>query len=138
MDMCQTTLKFSLTLTVLNKEKLPMFVHASRTELRATLPKGVLNCVFAVGVLAMNRTSLFVTIVAGLAGSGIGGPVGLAGSVIVPMRPLLTPFRLIRVGGAIAALPHRLPLTSVAHASPAKMPTEVTGALRLPRNGLSA
>src|ERR1051325_9511034 len=125
MDMCQTTLKFSLTLTVLDKEKLPMFVHASRTELRATLPKGVLSCVFAVGVLAMNRTSLFVTIVA-----------GLAGSVIVPMRPLLTPFRLIRVAGAIAALPHRLPLTSVAHASPAKMPTEVTGALRLPRNGL--
>jgi hypothetical protein len=29
--------------------------------LRATLPKGELNTVVATGVLAMNRTSLFVT-----------------------------------------------------------------------------
>ncbi len=46
-DMCQTTLKVSLTLTVLNNEKLPIFVLASRTLLRATLPKGVPNTVFA-------------------------------------------------------------------------------------------
>src|SRR6266436_3622317 len=117
MDMCQTTLKLSLTLTVLNNEKLPMFVHASRTELRATLPNGVLNTVFAVGVFAMNWTSLFVTTLAGFAGSGSGRFIGLAGSglrgsAFVPTRPLLTPLKLISVVGVIAALPHRLPLMS--------------------------
>src|SRR5882762_6039852 len=112
MDMCQTTLKFSLTLTVLNNEKLPMFVHASRTELRATLPKGVLNCAFAVGVFAMNRTSLSVTTV----------------RFPVVFRSL----RLNRVVGVI------VPTHVVPHTSPAKIPTDVTGALGLPRNGLRA
>src|SRR5882724_4106070 len=135
MDICQTTLKFSFTLTVLNSAKLPMFVRASRTLLREVLPKGVPNTVFAVGVFAINRTSLLVTTVAGFAGSGIGGPVGLAGSVFVPTSPLLIPLKLTKVVGVIAAFPQRLLLISTAHTSLAKMPTDVTGALRLPRKG---
>src|SRR6267142_3198162 len=138
MDMCQTTLTFSFTLTVLKTPKLPMFVLASRTLLRATLPKGVLNWVFAVGVFAIKRTSLLVTTVAGFAGSGRGGPVGLAGLVIVPVSPLLIPLKLTKVVGVIAGFPQRLSLISTAHASPANIPTEVTGALRLPKKGLSA
>src|SRR6266850_2708792 len=63
MLMCHCTLKFSLTLTVLKNWRLQMFDQASRAAFRETLPNGVLNAVFAVGVFAMKRTSLLVTTV---------------------------------------------------------------------------
>src|SRR5438552_17860767 len=91
----------------------------------------------------MNRTSLFVTTFAGLAGSArIVFPVGSVGSTSVPINPLLVPLRLTSVVGVIAGFPQRLPVlgpvVTVAHTSPAKMPTRVIGPLGLRKNGLDA
>ncbi len=107
----KVTFNLSLTLKFLKSEKLPMFVLASRKLLRATSPKGELNTVVATGVLAMKRTSLFVT----------GVPT---------VSPLLMAFRLISW-----VVANWQPTPKLLHASPAKIPTVLTGALGLPKNG---
>src|SRR6202140_3939894 len=111
MVMCHITSNRSFTLKLLYKEKLPVFVLASRKLLRATLPKGELNTVVAKGVLAMKRTSLFVT----------GVPT---------VSPLLMAFRLISW-----VVANWQPTPKSLQASPAKIPTVFTGALGLPKNG---
>src|SRR5260370_5313201 len=118
-----------------------MLVFASLKVFRATFPNGVPNTTLAVAVLAMNRTSLFVTTFAGLFGSGatVGFPIASGGPAFVPISPLLTPFKLIRVVGVIARFPQRAPsAVSAAQTSPAKIPTLSTGAELLPAKGRKA
>lgn len=47
----------------LNTVKFPVFVRASRSAPRGTLPNGVPKIVSAIAPLAMNRTWVFVTVV---------------------------------------------------------------------------
>src|SRR5258708_8779556 len=119
MVMCQTTLKFSLTFTVFEREKLPIFDQASRKVFRPTVPNGVGNRVEDWLVVAIKRTSLLVTTVA--------APVAL---IAFKLRS-----EFANNGSQNGSLPVAPKLLQ---ASAPNMPTELTGAEEFPRNGRRA
>src|SRR5579884_579321 len=113
----------------LKRERLPMFEIALVTGLRGILPNGVPKTACAVPPFMMKRTWLFCTIDAAAFG-------------VTPAPFLLASVKLINVVGATVPLQTEivtsmvgLPVQNRAAASPAKIPTAVAGACRLPRNG---
>src|SRR5450432_717443 len=81
--------------------------------LRGALPKGVPNMLCATPPFVMNRTWLLETVTA-------------AG---------LVAFRALRLTRVFAGSAHWPTSVNRLHASPANTPTELAGALELPRNG---
>src|SRR5215472_14696980 len=108
----------SVSLNLLETERLPMLVILSCTGFLGTFPKGVPNTLSAAPPLMMKRTWLAVT-----------------GTTVFKPPDWFSAFTLTSWVGETVQTGSDPVMPKMKQASPAKAPTEVTGAPLLPRNG---